>query len=327
MTLKRISVEQVHHVRNALEVDLLAVVSKEMRAWLADVRGAVLRAVDSPSPVVLLAAAGDEMPPMGTLAGMWAARVDAAVVQAVRAALTRAFARWTDQVIEASPAMETANAYLASVRDRLVQGTHFGVPVYEDAFDKIRKALAASNAEGWTRPELAQRIAAELSWETAGPYWRSELARVDGQIDGILDALGEPGDPVREAARLHDPQVQALRDMRNVAVRHLDAERSVWQTRATLIARTESTGAANYGAWQALAAEGVQTKVWLATGDSRTRPTHAATSGQEVRLAGSFQVGASLLRFPGDPAGPVDETASCRCAMIAGGALRIRRRV
>lgn len=318
MALKRMSAEQVHNVRDSLEVTLLDVVGREMRGWLADVRRAALRAVDSPSPNVLLAAAGDEMPSMGTLASMWAERVDAAVVQAVRAALYRAFARWTDQQIEASPAMEAANVYLSRVRDRLVLGVHFGVPVYEDSFDRIRQALAASNAEGWTRQQLAQRIAAELSWEKDGPYWRSELARIDGQIDEILDGIGEPGNPMRETARLHDPHVQSLRDLRNVAVKHLDAERSVWQTRATLIARTEATGGANFGAWQALTAEGVETKVWLATNDQRTRLSHRSAEGQEVKLDGMFQVGGSLLRFPGDPLGPVTEIANCRCTMIGG---------
>jgi hypothetical protein len=316
--LKRVTPDQAHALREGIEADLEDVTGQQMRGWLADVRKAAVRAARSSSPNVLLAAAGDEMPGMGTVAGWWAQRVDDTLVMAVHSALDRAFSRWTDQRIEASPAETATNTYLASVRDRLVLGTHFGVPVYEDSFERIRLALASSAANGWTRPQLAQRIAAELSWETDGPYWRSQLAAVDRQIDETLDRLGEPGAPAREHARLNDPNIKALRDERNWAIKHLDAERSVWQTRATLIARTEATGGANFGALQALTMEGVATKVWLASGGARTRLTHSVASGQEVGIGRAFMVGGALLQFPGDPAGPVQEVANCRCAMIGG---------
>lgn len=317
MTLKRVTAAQTQELRDSLEADLEDVVGRAIRQWLADVKRAALAAVEAGS-TSLLAAGRDEMPPLGTVAGWWAQQVDAAVVLAVRNALIRAWTRWTDQEIEASVAMEATNTYLGQVRDRLVLGQHFGVTIYEDSFERIRQSLAASAAEGWTRNELAQRIAAELSWEKDGAYWRSELAKTDAKIDKILDEIGPVGSPAREYARLHDPHVQGLRDLRNVAVKHLDAERSIWRTRAMLIARTEATGGANFGAYQALIAEGVQTKVWEATADTRTRPSHSTASGQEVRINGMFLVGTSLLRFPGDPTGPVTEVANCRCTMLGG---------
>lgn len=319
MTLKAISPAQVHALRDSLEAELTAETRRQMRLWLADVRRAALAAVNSPSPNVLLAAAGDEMPGLGTIAGWWAERVDTVLLATIRVNLIRAFNRWTDQAIEASPAMEATNDYLAQVRNRLVLGMHFGVSVYEDSFARIRESLARSAAEGWTRQALAQRIAAELSWEKEGPYWRSQLALADAEIDSILDDLGEPGSVLREQARLTDPHIQSLRDARNLAIKHLDAERSVWQTRAMLIARTESTGGANFGAHQALIAEGVKTKEWVSTGDARTRPSHAAADGQEVGIDRRFSVGNALLRYPGDPSAPSEETASCRCALIQGG--------
>lgn len=318
MTLKRMTPEQADAFRDSVEANLLPVVNRQMKAWLKDVRLATLAAVDTSNRTVLLAAAGDEVPPLGTIAAWWATRVDTVIVEAVRNELIRAWGRNTDMIIEASPAMAATNAYLGEVRDRLVVGTYFGSTVYEDSFDKIRQSLAASAANGWTRPELAQRIAAELSWEKEGPYWRGQLATVDSQIDAILDPLGAPGNPVREAARLNDPEVARLRALRNTAIKRLDAERSTWQVRANLIARTESTGGANFGAHQALLMEGVATKVWLATGDSRTRPSHKAADGQEAPNEGMFLVGGHLMRFPGDPMAPVDEVTNCRCSMIGG---------
>lgn len=313
--LKPISPPQVHALRDSIEDFLQEQVDTQMRGWLADVRLSALDAVDSPMPNVLVAASG-EMPGMGTFASWWAQRVDDVLVQAVRASLYRAFNRWSDMSIDSSPAMSATNTYLANVRDRLVLGTHMGVTVYEDAFDRIRLSLATAAAEGWTRPQLAARIAAELGWEKDGPYWRGQQADADYQIDKILDPLGEPGTPAREWAREHDPHVQHLRDQRNYAIKHLDAEKTVWRTRATLIARTESTGGANFGAWQALTMEGVRQKQWLATGDPRTRPTHVDAEGQTVGIGSAFMVGGALLRFPGDPSGPIQEIAACRCAMI-----------
>jgi hypothetical protein len=316
--LKRVSPQQTQDLRDREEDLLYAVVSEQMRGWLSDQKTAAVGAVNSPSPNVLLAAAGDEMPGMGTIASWWAQRVDAVLVDAVRQTLVRSFNRWTDQRIDASPAMTATNTYLANVKDRLVLGTHMGVPIYEDSFDRIRLSLATSAAEGWTRPQLAARIAAELAWEKDGPYWRDQLAFIDHQIDNVLDPLGEPGTPAREYARQHDPQVQHYRDQRNYAIKHLDAERSVWKTRANLIARTESTGGANFGAQQALIAEGVQTKVWVATGDTRTRPSHRDADSQERGITRRFRVGTALLQFPGDPAGPVEEIAACRCTIVGG---------
>lgn len=318
MTLKRPTVAQVHALRDSIEESLEDAVGQAVRSWLADVKRAALAAVNSSSPNVLLAAAGDEMPGMGVLAGWWATKVDDAVVAQVRAALIRSWNRWTDQRIDASPSEAAANTYLANVKDRLVQGRHFGVTVYEDSFDRIREALAVSAGEGWSRQQLAQRIAAELSWETDGPYWRKQLASTDKAIDDILDPLGEPGNSAREHAKRNDPRVKALRTMRNQAVKHLDAERSVWQTRAMLIARTESTGAANFGAYRALIEEAVGTKVWMATSDMRTRPSHALADGQEAPVEGMFLVGGHTLRFPGDPSGPITEVGNCRCAMVGG---------
>lgn len=54
-------------------------------------------------------------------------------------------------------------------------------------------------------------------------------------------------------------------------------------------------------------------KVWIATIDSRTRPTHFAADGQRAPLAGSFTVGGTHLAYPADPTGPAAEVRNCRC--------------
>lgn len=92
--------------------------------------------------------------------------------------------------------------------------------------------------------------------------------------------------------------------------------------RAETVARTETIGATNAGAFasaRVLAQEIGDTnpeKVWLATDDSRTRPTHVTAEGQRVPLTESFVVGGFPLQFPGDPTGPPQEVINCRCSFL-----------
>jgi hypothetical protein len=56
-------------------------------------------------------------------------------------------------------------------------------------------------------------------------------------------------------------------------------------------------------------------KIWYATMDHRTRPTHAQANGQQVPINQPFDVGGSSLDYPGDPSGPGDEVIHCRCTV------------
>ncbi len=83
------------------------------------------------------------------------------------------------------------------------------------------------------------------------------------------------------------------------------------------IARTEAHGAANGGTYSRWRDGGeVASHAWSAVGDERTRETHLAADGQEVALGEPFRVGDTELEFPGDPAGPVEEVACCRCITL-----------
>jgi len=94
-----------------------------------------------------------------------------------------------------------------------------------------------------------------------------------------------------------------------------------WENRAVVVARTEAIGALNAGrhdAFQVVAQEtGEQyEQVWLATEDSRTRPSHSLADQQRVPLGQPFTVGGFALAFPGDPAGPPQEVIQCRCTAL-----------
>ncbi len=94
-----------------------------------------------------------------------------------------------------------------------------------------------------------------------------------------------------------------------------------WQNRSTVVARTEAIGALNGGRadGQAVIAErqgGAWEKMWLSTLDDRTRPSHRLADRQRVPVSGLFAVGGAMLRHPGDPSGPPDETIQCRCTTV-----------
>jgi HK97 family phage portal protein len=54
---------------------------------------------------------------------------------------------------------------------------------------------------------------------------------------------------------------------------------------------------------------------WISRRDGRVRETHRVADGQSRGLGEPFVVGGAQLRYPCDPAGPVHETANCRCRL------------
>lgn len=89
---------------------------------------------------------------------------------------------------------------------------------------------------------------------------------------------------------------------------------------ATRNARTAMTGAQNAGrqaTYDRAKAMGIKVKKeWVATLDGRTRHSHGMADGQQAEIDGKFKVGASQLRYPGDPQGRPEEVYNCRCTMV-----------
>src|SRR5690606_6134093 len=54
-------------------------------------------------------------------------------------------------------------------------------------------------------------------------------------------------------------------------------------------------------------------RVWVSTRDNRVRDSHRAMDGESVGLDEAYSNG---LMYPGDPNGPVSETANCRCTQL-----------
>lgn len=133
--------------------------------------------------------------------------------------------------------------------------------------------------------------------------------RRDKRFDAIVRRAIEQGRPVARA------------DVERIAGRYSDR---LLQLRGETIARTEAMQgfhAARDQAWEQAIEEGAisrqnVTKVWRATGDSRTRDTHAALNGETATKDEAFvSPSGARLMHPGDTSlgAPADEIIDCRC--------------
>jgi hypothetical protein len=159
-----------------------------------------------------------------------------------------------------------------------------------------------SNQAEWVRN-------ARRELETLDPNYLTRQRR-DRRLDGAFKKAMDSGKPLKAK------QIDA-------AVSRYQA--SVLNYRAKTIARTESINALRAGQDEAIR-QAVETgelerefatKVWDASGDARTRPTHAAADGQEMPIDQPFTVGGYQLMRPGDSSlgAPAGETIQCRCVV------------
>lgn len=98
----------------------------------------------------------------------------------------------------------------------------------------------------------------------------------------------------------------------------IQAEFGLWERwRAARIARTESGIAGNSGIHEGMIQAGVTEKRWISSRDAKVRDTHKVADGQQVGIDEPFDVGGTLLDYPGDPNGPAEEIINCRCSVRA----------
>mgnify|MGYP001570701286 CR=1 FL=1 len=85
--------------------------------------------------------------------------------------------------------------------------------------------------------------------------------------------------------------------------------------RSERIARTEMQSAINRGTVESYRQSGiVESKMWLATNDERTRETHLEAHRQVVSLEANFFVGGEYVFQPGE--GSAENVINCRCTLV-----------
>lgn len=181
------------------------------------------------------------------------------------------------------------------------------VPWFEEVFREGGAAAVAQIAEVLSRtvPPASQDLVNEAA------------TRFLAKIRPRFVELGETA-----AAKAQAEILESFRAGEGIAAtrRRLESVTDLTSAQAEMVARTQVIAASNAGAVArtSLMPDEVRPryKVWLATLDQRTRPTHAAADGQAVQLDEAFMVGGVGLEYPGDPAGPPEEVISCRCTQV-----------
>ncbi len=99
--------------------------------------------------------------------------------------------------------------------------------------------------------------------------------------------------------------------------RNIERGNAVNIIRARVIARTEIVSASNAGSQAGADSTGLLLeKIWIATPDERTRPTHWELNETKIGMNEWFDVGDGEAQFPGDPNLPAEEAINCRCVIV-----------
>lgn len=228
---------------------------------------------------------------------------------------------------QVSLARAVVRAYnrLFAVIDPLLSSHGYNADVLDDRIPAWREAV-----DDEVLPEISDTYIAALLEDArkgvtvdAQPYAVRYLSTVDNRMVGLADYAF---DLIRVQLREGSIAGETIPELA-ARVDTLLTDEQRWRNRGTVVARTEVIGANNAGAYDAArvsAAElGVEpdqvVKEWLATVSqpTRTRPTHMAADGQQVKgLESRFIVGDSHMLRPHDPAGAADEVIQCRCSVL-----------
>jgi hypothetical protein len=178
----------------------------------------------------------------------------------------------------------------------------------DDDLDSAAVRIVAAHT-GMTRAEVVNaglRVADDpASREARDAYvdgQREQVARVPAQVSqitlGVIDEV--PADFSVEQTRT------AVEDVLRPTSTEIAA--------MTRQEGRQAAGAMNSAVLTAAAAsEDELDKIWIATLDGATRPTHWAADGQRAPLNGTFLVGGEHLAYPGDPTASPAERINCRC--------------
>jgi len=138
-------------------------------------------------------------------------------------------------------------------------------------------------------------------------FYTTEAA---SRVSDVTDTTREKIRRVLDEANALNLSVEATADYIVEQLGDKDFNRN----RALVIARTESTTAANKGASLGNADADYETvKEWLSVSDRNTRHTHLVADGQQVGNTEDFVIGGELAQFPGDTRLSAKEVVQCRC--------------
>lgn len=218
-------------------------------------------------------------------------------------------------------------------------------PVLNDFLGRVR-VLAEGALDAPVLTAAGDRLPNPFAWTSVRSAWQEairSLVRDDRgrrrlpQYATVLRILEDSGLPVaayedvRGLLKQASSQGWGERKTKIELGRLLGTSRrkgeatTAYAARLRTLARTAATAnAAHRMATSELALKRGRLR-WVTVHDNRVRPTHVAADGQVQDLGTPFHVGTARLLYPGDPAGPLRETANCRCILIPTDARRSTR--
>ena len=168
---------------------------------------------------------------------------------------------------------------------------------FDPEFDRVIKAASR---------ELAQEMSAPII-EAANP----RLVELHGALLGKLVQVNDT-----QRLKVRSRLIKGVAEGSSIGTlqESLSQLDNISNSRALLIARTETGMAASAVRFEGMQEYGIEKHEWLNANDSHVRDSHESVGGQVVKVGEKFKNG---LRYPHELGAPPSEVCNCRCDAVA----------
>ncbi len=170
-------------------------------------------------------------------------------------------------------------------------------PAFKRALDRAGKSVLAETDIDFT-------------FDVMDPAVKLLMAKKEVKLRKPLETLREE---VRETIQHGMNEAMSVAEITQL----LQDTFGIARGRAENIARTELGSVFNGGRVLAMKQAGIEYHQWSNSGDDKVRDSHqngSGVGGEIVKIGDQFSNG---LEYPGDPNGPIEEVAECRCGTTA----------